>query len=334
MRRLLPRLAWTTTALTLILVVLGAYVRLADAGLGCPDWPGCYGEWVLPTDAGALREAQARYPESRLDARKAHTEMAHRYLAAGVGLLVLTLTILAFRCRSRQRLAVAALLLVLFQALLGRWTVTLLLEPMVVVAHLLGGLSLLCLLCWLSLCWSPRVGTHTHAPALRPWLHAAGVVLLMQITLGGWTSANHAGLSCPDFPTCRGGSWWPPAADFGRAFLPTPGSRPDGALIAIHLAHRIGAALTLLALAATALRIHLRAPCAAPLGLAAPRPHPGTGRDRHRQRAPAPARAGSRGAQPPGSPAAAGAHCPALPHPPPRSRRGRPRIRGRTRRGG
>lgn len=259
MTRALPYLAWTTTALTLCLIVLGAYVRLADAGLGCPDWPGCYGELVVPSDAQALREAQARYPESQLDTGKAHIEMAHRYLAALVGLLVLGITILAYRVRSQWQLATALLLLVIFQALLGRWTVTLLLEPLVVVAHLLGGMTILCLLCWLSLGWSrPSAASTT---ALRPWLLAAGAMLIMQVTLGGWTSANYAGLSCPDFPTCRG-SWWPSGAEFKQAFLPSfgtgdprAGTLSDGAMLAIHLAHRLGAALTLLVLAAASLRV-------------------------------------------------------------------------------
>ena len=257
--RILPRLAWTTTALTLCLVVLGAYVRLSDAGLGCPDWPGCYGQLVLPSDVQALREAQALYPESKLDTAKAHKEMAHRYLAALVGLLVLALAVLACRARSQWRLAVATLLLVIFQALLGRWTVTLLLEPLVVVAHLLGGLALLCLLCWLSLGWSRA--SCTPAPALRPWFWAAGAVLVLQVTLGGWTSANYAGLSCPDFPTCRG-SWWPVNAQFRQALLPTPGLGDprtgvlsDGAMVAIHFTHRLGAVLTLLVLAAAVLRV-------------------------------------------------------------------------------
>lgn len=259
MTRALPYLAWTTTALTLCLIVLGAYVRLSDAGLGCPDWPGCYGKLVVPSDAQALREAQARYPKSRLDTVKAHKEMAHRYLAALVGLLVLGLTILAYRIRSQWPLATTLLLLVIFQALLGRWTVTLLLEPLVVVAHLLGGMTTLCLLCWLSLGWS-RSGVTT-TPALRPWLLVAGAVLIMQVTLGGWTSANYAGLSCPDFPTCRG-NWWPTGTEFRQAFLPTfgtgdprAGTLSDGAMIAIHLAHRLGAVLTLLVLAVTGLRV-------------------------------------------------------------------------------
>ncbi len=256
--QLLSGLAWLTTALTLCLVVLGAYVRLSDAGLGCPDWPGCYGELVLPNDAVALRDIQTRYPEVAINTVKAHKEMAHRYLAAVVGLLVLMLTVLGFRTRHGW-LCAGVLGLVVLQALLGRWTVTLLLEPLIVVAHLLGGLTILCLLCWLALAWSrhPTVP----APGLPPWLYAAAVVLCIQVALGGWTSANHAGLACPDFPACRG-QWWPPAADFRQAFLHPYTAPQDGGRIAIHLAHRLGAILTLLALSAAALLTLLTGPTA------------------------------------------------------------------------
>ena len=255
---MLSRLAWLTTALTLCLVVLGAYVRLSDAGLACPDWPGCYGELVLPSDAVTLRDIQTRYPESAINPVKAHKEMAHRYLAAVVGLLVLALTILGFRTRYRW-FSAGVLGLVILQALLGRWTVTELLEPLIVLAHLLGGLTILCLLCWLALAWSrhPTVP----APGLHPWLYAAAVVLCMQIALGGWTSANHAGLSCPDVPACRG-QWWPPDADFKQAFLQPYTAPQDGGMIAIHLAHRLGAILTLLALSAAALLTLFTGPAA------------------------------------------------------------------------
>ena len=250
-------------ALTLGVIALGAYVRLTDAGLGCPDWPGCYGHFgSLPETAAEIAAARAQDPRGAYDAGKAAREMLHRYAAGALGLLVLLLAALGWSGRAPRRLRPglnALLLLVAAQALLGMWTVTLQLQPLVVVAHLLGGFATLALL-WLL--WLPAPGSE-HRPAvprsLRRWGAAALAALLLQIALGGWTSANYAALACPDFPTCQG-RWWPDGMDFGEAFVLWRGAGIDyehgvldsPARTAVHFAHRAGAALAaalLLALA-------------------------------------------------------------------------------------
>ncbi len=154
-------LAWSSCTLALVLVVLGAYVRLSDAGLGCPDWPGCYGRISVPATQEHVRAANRAYPQRPVEAHKAWKEMVHRYVAGALGLMVLALALLARRISSDrvpQRLPFALLVLVIFQALLGMWTVTLLLKPLVVTAHLLGGMATLALLFWLCLATGARAG--------------------------------------------------------------------------------------------------------------------------------------------------------------------------------
>jgi cytochrome c oxidase assembly protein subunit 15 len=259
-----------TFAVACAVVVLGAYTRLTDAGLGCPDWPGCYGRLGAPGSAEALAEAQAAYPEQPVDTGKAWTEMVHRYLAGSLGLLVLGLAGAAwvrFRVADQPVLVPTVLLgLVVFQALLGMWTVTLLLKPAVVTAHLLGGFATLALLWWLAL----RLGAvPTGGPALmagpavrdlRPWAFLALFVVGLQIALGGWTSSNYAALACPDFPRCQG-AWWPPM-DFASAFTLWRevgvnyeyGVLDNDARVAAHVTHRLGAVVTALYLGWLALR--------------------------------------------------------------------------------
>ena len=246
-------------ALTLGVIALGAYVRLTDAGLGCPDWPGCYGRLAsLPESAEEIAAARAQDPRGAYDAGKAAREMLHRYAAGALGLLVLLLAALGWSGRAPRRLRPglnALLLLVAAQALLGMWTVTLQLQPLVVVAHLLGGFATLGLL-WLL--WLPAPASE-HRPAvprsLRRWAAAALAALLVQIALGGWTSANYAALACSDFPTCQG-RWWPDGMDFEQAFVLWRGAGIDyeygvldgPARTAIHMAHRAGAAAAALLL--------------------------------------------------------------------------------------
>jgi cytochrome c oxidase assembly protein subunit 15 len=221
-------LALVSVVLTFVVVVVGAYVRLSDAGLGCPDWPLCYGRAI---------------PEATEDAR-AWKEMGHRYLAGTLGILIFVLVLAAWRTRQSPWLATAIAVLVVFQATLGKWTVTMLLQPAIVVAHLLGGMALLALLAWFSL------GRFVHAPApgartLRVPAFAALAVLSLQIALGGWVSANYAGLACPDLPWCLGEAL--PPMDFANAFhvLRELGRTdagellPQAALTAIHWSHRI-----------------------------------------------------------------------------------------------
>lgn len=251
--RFFYRLAWAALALTFGVVLLGAYVRLSDAGLGCPDWPGCYGRLAVPDQAHQIVEANAAYPHRPVEPAKAWKEMVHRYAAGTLGLLVLVLAALAWRNRRDPAqpmiLPLGLLALVIFQALLGMWTVTWQLKPVVVVAHLLGGLTTLSLLAWLVLGQGRHGGNFAAADAgaLRCYAPLGLALLVVQIVLGGWTSANYAALACPDFPTCQT-YWWPPM-DFREAFAPWRGlgvSYEGGVLandarVTVHLMHRLGA---------------------------------------------------------------------------------------------
>lgn len=245
----LPRpLLWLTAGLALAVIVLGAYVRLSDAGLGCPDWPGCYGRATPWHAAGEISAAHAADPHGPVSPAKAWKEMLHRYLAGALGLAILGIALLAWRRLPSPGWVLPGVLLavVLLQALLGMWTVTYQLQPVVVTAHLLGGMTTLALLVWL--CAGVSRSAHPSHGKLRRPARLLLILLLAQIALGGWVSANYAALACADLPTCRG-AWWP-EADFAIAFSfgHAVGGMPPEALTAIHLAHRLGA-LVVLALA-------------------------------------------------------------------------------------
>jgi cytochrome c oxidase assembly protein subunit 15 len=258
---LFHRLAQIATLLALTVVVLGAWVRLTDAGLGCPDWPGCYGQIGVPSAAEEVAEANAAFPERPVEQGKAWREMIHRYLASTLGLLILALAALAWRARRHDPahplwLPLVLVALVIGQGMLGMLTVTLLLKPVIVMAHLLGGMTTLALL-WLLVLRTAPTPAHPRAAlaaGLRPLTLVALAVVVMQIALGGWTSTNYAALACPDFPTCQG--TWQPRVDVGEAFVMWrglgvnyEGGVLDGpARTAIHLTHRIGALVTLLTL--------------------------------------------------------------------------------------
>ncbi len=238
-RRLLwfRRLARAGAVLAAGVVVLGAWVRLTNAGLGCPDWPGCYGH-LFPQNAHHFAEA-------------VH-EMVHRYFASTLGAIIVALLVFAWlnrRGRAQPLVAVALLfLLVCLQGTLGMKTVTLLLQPLIVTSHLLGGLSTLALLWWLSI--EPRRRPLT-APelSLRKFALLGSAALALQIALGGWTSSNYAAIACPDLPTCQR-SWWP-NMDFRNAFVLWRGLGVDyeggvlasPARVAIHFTHRLGAVI-------------------------------------------------------------------------------------------
>lgn len=250
---LIGRLATLAALLALCVIVLGAWVRLSDAGLGCPDWPGCYGQLDVPRAEHEIQAANSAWPERPVDTAKAWKEMLHRYFAGGLGLLIFAIAALAWRRRGRGipvALPTVLAVLVVLQALLGMWTVTLLLKPLIVVAHLLGGMILLALLVWLALAHGRTPPVLPHPRPLRRLAGLALAVLLVQIALGGWTSSNYAALACPDLPTCQG-EWWP-ETDFGSAFIPWHGLGIDyeGGILAgpartaIHLAHRLGAIVT------------------------------------------------------------------------------------------
>ena len=208
--------------LTFLVIVVGAYVRLEDAGLGCPDWPGCYGQIIgVPDEVHEVARAEQAYPGKTVDAGRARKEMFHRYLAGTLGLLLVTIAAMAWRWRARigrsPLLATALVALIALQATLGMWTVTMLLKPAIVTLHLLGGMSALALVLWLALREiDPRGAPADIARRMRPWAGAGLAVLSAQIALGGWVSANYAALACVDFPLCHGS--WLPEVDFGTAF--------------------------------------------------------------------------------------------------------------------
>ncbi len=263
-------LALVVALLALAVIMLGAYVRLNDAGLGCPDWPGCYGQLVAPSHPQAVARANSAFPERPVETHKAWKEMAHRYLATALGLAILVLAVAAWRGRARGLPLLLPLLLValvVFQGLLGMWTVTLLVNPSIVTAHLAGGMATLALAWWLAL----RTGPSPQSPSaglarLRPWAWAGLALLTGQILLGGWTSTHYAAVACIEFPTCYGGQWWPPT-DFREGFaLWRPigpsyelGRLDSAARTAIHLTHRLGALVVLLYLGALALAVMRRA---------------------------------------------------------------------------
>jgi heme a synthase len=251
------RLTVIAAVLAMCVVVLGAYVRLSDAGLGCPDWPGCYGTLTVPQSNEAISIAQANYPDSTIETHKAWKEMIHRYLAGSLGLIVLALFVLAWKNKTQINvspwLTTFLLGLITFQAMLGMWTVTMLLKPVVVSAHLLGGMATLALLTWLAdRHWEKSYLSFLQSKKDGVLIRFGLVVLFCQIFLGGWTSTNYAALACTDFPTCHGA--WIPNMDFKDAFhlIRDLGESADGgnltleSLTAIQWTHRIGAIITLI----------------------------------------------------------------------------------------
>jgi cytochrome c oxidase assembly protein subunit 15 len=262
------RITFIAVLLAFGVVVLGAYVRLTTAGLGCPDWPGCYGH-VTPTSAA-------------VDIGKAWREMLHRYLAGSLVLLTLILAVMAFAQKRRRSLdstivpfTVAIVATIIVQALLGMLTVTWQVAPQIVTLHLLFGMTTLGLLWWLwltldadvprtalpSLGRSPPIGWAPSSIISRRLALIGLIALGVQIALGGWTSTNYAAIACPDFPTCQA-SWWPPM-DFRHAFVlwHSPTMNYEGGVLsntarnAIHFTHRLGAIIASAALLLAPIRI-------------------------------------------------------------------------------
>jgi cytochrome c oxidase assembly protein subunit 15 len=260
------RLALIGAILCLGVVVLGGYTRLSDSGLGCPDWPGCFGH-VAPTGS-------AEHYATPADVRKAWIEMIHRYAASTLGLLIIAITVLSIRARRERGVSVgfsfALLALVVFQGMLGMLTVTWLLKPLIVTGHLVGGLTTFALLWWQWLSMraraQPVVGHSVLAGNVlvesgaraRLFAGLALAALALQVALGGWTSSNYAALACPDVPKCQ--AQWIPDANYEDAFVLWRGlgiNYAGGVLdhparVAIHFMHRVGAvvASVLLLLAA------------------------------------------------------------------------------------
>ena len=265
------RIALLASALALVVVVLGAFVRLSDAGLGCPDWPGCYGHLDVPKTQQEVQLANTAYPERPVEAAKAWKEMIHRYFAGALGLLIFLMAILAIRNRhsEKQQVFVPVFLvgLIIFQALLGMWTVTIKLNPTIVMSHLMGGLATLSLLWWVSLrqgrLFVQRLPGTDDYSRLRRIALIGLLIVIFQIMLGGWTSANYAALHCPDFPTCQG--QWIPSLDFTEAFTLWHGTEQNfeggimdnDARVTIHFVHRVMAAVTFVYLGALALSLLL-----------------------------------------------------------------------------
>ena len=250
------RLTLFATVLALIVVSFGAYTRLTDSGLGCPDWPGCYGTLSVPESIDQIQKAQAVYPDSPVEVEKAWIEMIHRYIAGILGVMILVIAFMSIRLRDQINYSVRwpffLLGLVIFQAALGMWTVTLLLKPAVVSSHLLGGMTVLGILTFLM---HRNYGTHRENFVSnrfeRKIIRFSLVLLFIQIALGGWTSTNYAALACTDYPTCHGSLI--PEMDFSNAFtifrelgvtsLGEPLSLE--ALHAIQWVHRVGAIVLL-----------------------------------------------------------------------------------------
>jgi heme a synthase len=259
----MPRLrilAFAALYLALVVVPLGAYVRLSDAGLGCPDWPGCYGKLVgVPEHPTEQSQAMQAFPDKPVEPAKAWKEMIHRYVAGTLGLLVFAVCWFGWRQRPGVTAALAAM--IVFQALLGMWTVTLLLKPAIVAGHLLGGMTVVSLLTLLAMSEHDSARHPAAPPGAVLLARIALLATAVQIALGGWVTSNYAALACPDFPICQGS--WLPDMDFHHAFtvLRELGYTGDGgllslaALTAIHWVHRMGALLVFLSVGGLILRL-------------------------------------------------------------------------------
>lgn len=318
--RWFSRLVLIAAVLALGVAVLGAFVRLSHAGLGCPDWPVCYGHLAWPTEAEHIERANEAFPERPVEIDKAWKEQVHRFLAATLGLIVFCLALwknwryplrrvlviasavaaaagiftyvaklvpvasvlsvlsvllplalaLGFGRRAavdwRARYAAGLLALIIVQAMLGMWTVTLLVKPIIVTAHLLGGMAtfVLLLLLWLRNRGEPKVNLDDRHAFVRRLAGLAIAVVVLQIFLGGWVSTNYAALACPDFPTCQ--TKWLPPADFSEGFRLWRGLGVDyeggvldnDARVAVHLAHRLGAIAVLMVVGSLVLAIRRR----------------------------------------------------------------------------
>ena len=274
----MKKLVLASVLLAIVVVILGAYTRLADAGLGCPDWPGCYGNLVVPSHPDKVDAAEQAYPERPLEAYKAWLEMIHRYFAGMLGLFILTIAIMSLRARSGAyesasvpiKLPLLILLLVIGQAALGMWTVTMNLMPVVVMGHLLGGFTILSLLFLLFMRLNHRgfaqnafYQSDAVAKGFTGFAIGAVVILVAQIALGGWTSANYAALACTQLPICEGN--WASKLDFADAFsVPEADNYEFGkhgyeGRMTMHITHRIGAIITFLYLGWLALALYRKA---------------------------------------------------------------------------
>ncbi len=245
-------LAWIAVGFTLCVIVFGGFVRLSDAGLGCPDWPGCYGHLAWPNEAHEIAKANETFTERAVEVDKAWKEMVHRYLAKTLGAIAVILFLWAFMRRHLESytLPLIILIAVILQGLLGMLTVTWKLHPSIVMSHLIGGLTVLSLFVWLACSRSSGITPYRYAGHVKQWMVVIGTCLLvMQIALGGWTSANYAALACVGFPECNG-VWWPEmdfvqALDIFKKYGPNYefGVKDGPARMAIQMMHRMGAVI-------------------------------------------------------------------------------------------
>ena len=267
---IVKKLVFVSILLAIVVVVLGAYTRLTHAGLGCPDWPTCYGHLDVPETTEQIAQAELAYPDRKVEPEKAWNEMIHRYFAGTLGLLILAIAFLSFKNRSQGtplRLPLLILAIVIFQAALGMWTVTMKLMPIVVMAHLLGGFTTLCLLFLLYLrLRSNRISSSDFSVKKYGRYALLGIVILTgQIALGGWTSSNYAALSCVELPICQSG--WQDQMTFENSFDLVPPARDSyefGHLehderVTIHVMHRFGAIVTTVYLAWLILMVFFKA---------------------------------------------------------------------------
>lgn len=266
----LKKLVFVSILLAIVVVGLGAYTRLTHAGLGCPDWPGCYGQLTVPQTDHHIKQAEQAFPDSPVVPHKAWNEMIHRYCAGTLGLLVLLIAVQSWRQRKQGtpvKLPLLILSIIIFQAALGMWTVTMKLMPVVVMGHLLGGFTTLALLFLLYLRLSNyRINqTDMAVKKYAPMALFGIVILTSQIALGGWTSSNYAALSCVDLPICQAG--WQQQLHFEGSFEPIPPERDSyefGHLqypqrLTIHVMHRIGAIITFIYLLTLAFMVWRKA---------------------------------------------------------------------------
>jgi len=266
----LRKLVFVSILLAIVVVSLGAYTRLTHAGLGCPDWPGCYGFIDVPKTTEQIVAAEQAFPDRPVEPHKAWNEMIHRYFAGSLGLLILMIALMSLKRRAQGGsvgLPILILLVVVFQAALGMWTVTMKLMPVVVMGHLLGGFTTLCLLLLLYLRLSDyRVPGGDFAVKKYAKFAVIGIFILAgQIGLGGWTSSNYAALTCTELPICQAG--WVDLINFEHAFDLVPpekesyefGHLDHASRVTIHVMHRFGAIVTTLYLMWLVISIYRRA---------------------------------------------------------------------------